>query len=77
MQTVISSKYQTTIPKKIREQLSLSVRDTLDWKVKDGRIIVTSVQADFLQHRNSIRPGAGNIEEDIQQARKNRSDKYR
>ncbi|GEM_PF-6165797 len=29
MQTTISSKFQTTIPKKIREQLSLSVSDYL------------------------------------------------
>jgi AbrB family looped-hinge helix DNA binding protein len=76
MQTIISSKFQTTIPKKIREQLSLSVSDTLEWKVDDGRIIVTSPQADFLKYRNAISVGPGNIQQDIQQARKERADKY-
>ncbi len=76
MQTVITSKFQTTIPKKIREQLSLSVSDILEWEVKDGRIIVTRPQADFLKYRNSIRVGAGDIEEDIREARKKRAGRY-
>ena len=70
MQTVITSKFQTTIPKKIREQLSLSVSDALEWKIEDGRIIVTSPQADFLKYKNSIHVGAGDIQDDIAQARK-------
>jgi len=76
MQTVISSKFQTTIPKKIREHLSLSVSDALEWKVEDGRIIVTSPKADFLKYKNSIHVGAGDIQEDIQQARRKRAGKY-
>jgi len=76
MQTVISSKFQTTIPKKIREQLSLSVSDALEWAVEDGRIIVTSPQADFLKYRNSIHVGSGDIQDDIKQARKNRAGRY-
>ncbi len=76
MQTVISSKFQTTIPKKIREQLSLSVSDALEWKVEDGRIIVTSPQADFLKYKNSIHVGEGDIQVDIQRARKKRADRH-
>ncbi len=76
MQTIISSKFQTTIPKKIREQLSLSVSDALEWEVKDGRIIVSSPQADFLKYKNSIHVGAGNIQEDIKQARIKRARRY-
>ncbi len=76
MQTVISSKFQTTIPKKIREQLSLSVSDALEWKVENGCIIVTSPQADFLKYKNSVHVGLGNIKEDIQQARNKRADRY-
>jgi AbrB family looped-hinge helix DNA binding protein len=34
MQSVITSKYQTTIPKAVREKLGLSVKDALDWKVE-------------------------------------------
>jgi len=75
MQTVISSKFQTTIPKKIREQLSLSVSDALEWEVEDGRIIVTSPQAHFLKYKNSIHVGEGDIEADIQRARKKRAER--
>ena len=76
MQTIISSKFQTTIPKKIREKLSLSVSDYLEWEVENGRIIVTSPQADFLKYKNSIHVGAGDIQDDIQQARKKRAGRY-
>ena len=34
MQSIITSKYQTTIPKAIREYIGLSVKDALEWKVK-------------------------------------------
>ena len=61
MQTVITSKFQTTIPKKIREKLLLSVKDTLNWEIEDGRIIVSPMQTDFLKHKNSVRIGPGAI----------------
>ncbi|MBW1749463.1 MAG: AbrB/MazE/SpoVT family DNA-binding domain-containing protein [Deltaproteobacteria bacterium] len=77
MQTVITSKFQTTIPKKIREKLLLSVKDTLDWKIEDGRIIVSSMQTHFLERKNSIHIGPGDIAKDIQMARKNRADKFK
>ena len=76
MQTIISSKFQTTIPKKIREQLALSVSDTLEWKVENGRIIVTAPRAEFLKYKNTVRIGTGDIENDIQQARNKRANRY-
>ncbi len=76
MQTIISSKFQTTIPKKIREQLSLSVSDTLEWRVEDGRIIVTFPRTDFLKYKNAFHVRPGNIEHDIKQARKKLADGY-
>jgi AbrB family looped-hinge helix DNA binding protein len=69
MQTVITSKFQTTIPKKIREKLLLSAKDTLNWEIEDGRIIVSPMQTEFLKHKNSVRIGPGDIAEDIQAAR--------
>ncbi len=77
MQTVITSKFQTKKPKKIREKLLLSVKDTLDWKVVNGRIIVSPMQTDFLKHKNSVRIGPGDLSEDIQAARKARAERYR
>ena len=77
MQSVITSKFQTTIPKDVRERLKLSIHDTLDWSVDNGRIVVLPVHKKFLNHRNRIKTGSGNIENDIQKARQKRVEKYR
>ena len=77
MQSIITSKYQTTIPKAIRENIGLSVKDALDWKVERGRIIVSPVKKNFLKYRNAIKTGPGNITDDIEAARKLRVEKYR
>ena len=54
MQSVVTSKYQTTIPKDVRSQLKISVSDTLEWKVEDGKAMVSPVQRRFLDYRNSV-----------------------
>ena len=77
MQSVITSKFQTTIPKDVRERLKLSIHDTLEWKVDRGKIVVLPVQKKFLTYRNRIKTGPGNIENDIKKARKQRVKKYR
>jgi AbrB family looped-hinge helix DNA binding protein len=77
MQSVITSKFQTTIPKDVRERLKLSIHDTLEWKIDRGKIVVLPVQKKFLEYRNKIKTGPGKIEEDIKQARKQRVEKYR
>jgi AbrB family looped-hinge helix DNA binding protein len=77
MQTLITSKFQTTIPKKIREELLLSEKDALDWKIEEGRIVVSLVRTDFLRHRNSVHTGPGDIAKDIQDARAKRAGRYK
>ena len=77
MQSVITSKFQTTIPKDVRERLKLSIHDTLEWKVDRSKIVVLPVQKKFLTYRNRIKTGPGNIENDIKKARKQRVKKYR
>lgn len=76
MQSMVTSKYQTTIPKDIRSQLKISVSDTLQWKVKDGKAIVSPVQRKFLKYRNAVKVGKGDIAEDIGLAREKRAHKY-
>jgi bifunctional DNA-binding transcriptional regulator/antitoxin component of YhaV-PrlF toxin-antitoxin module len=39
MQSMVTSKYQKTIPKTIRSQLKLSVSDTLERKGERGLVI--------------------------------------
>jgi AbrB family looped-hinge helix DNA binding protein len=77
MKSIITSKYQTTIPKAVREHLGLSVKDALEWKLERGKIIVYHAKENFLQYRNAIKIGKGNISDDIKSARDLRLDKYR
>ena len=76
MRTVITSKYQTTIPKAIREDLGLSINDTIEWKVENGRIVGLPMQKNFLEFKNTVKTGSGNIENDIKLSRKRRAERY-
>ena len=77
MQSTITSKFQTTIPKAIRENLALVVNDTLEWKVDHGKIIVSPKQKNFLKYQNTVKVGKGDIEADISLARDLRLEEYR
>ncbi len=77
MKSTITSKFQTTIPKPIREGLKLSIHDTLDWELKNGKVTLKPTQCDFLLHKNTIRIGKGSIAEDISEANILRTDKYK
>jgi len=76
MKSVITSKFQTTIPKAIREGLKLSIHDTLDWEIDDGKVILKPVDRSFLNHRNTIKVGKGDIEKDITSSKLHRTDKF-
>ncbi len=77
MESTITSKFQTTIPKAIRENLALVVNDTLEWKVDHGKIIVAPKQKKFLKYQNRVKVGKGDIEADISSARDSRLEEYR
>ena len=55
MQSVITLKFQTTIPKKVRESLKLTINDTLEWKIERGKTVVIPVQKRFLDYKNAIK----------------------
>lgn len=77
MKSIITSKYQTTIPKAIRINLGLSVKDALEWKVENGQVILYPAKRNFLTYRNSVKTGKGDIADDIEAARNLRMEKYR
>jgi len=77
MKSTITSKFQTTIPKAVREGLKLSIHDTLDWELEKGKVTLKPVHSKFLDHRNVIRVGKGSIAADISQAKKLRIEKYK
>ena len=75
--SVITSKFQVTIPKAVRENLKLSVNDTLSWEIDGERIVVATQKNAFIGHKNTIRVGRGNIRNDIELARKLTLEKFR
>ena len=77
MQSSITSKYQITIPKGVREKLKLSVHDAIEWKIEDDKVVVYPVQQRFLQYRNSVRVGPGEIRDDIEEARADQAEQHR
>ena len=70
MRTIITSKYQTTIPKPIRDAMNLSVSDTIEWKIENGKIIMIPSKKHFLKFRNTVKVGPGDIQTDIKSVRK-------
>lgn len=69
IQSTITAKYQTTVPKEIRQKLGIGPRDVLRWEVvgKDAR--VTVAQRRFLERRGSIHVGPGSAVEDVRRMR--------
>jgi AbrB family looped-hinge helix DNA binding protein len=77
MRSLVTSKYQTTIPKVIRETLGLSVKDALEWKVEKGKVTLYPTKRNFLKYRNAVKTGEGDIAGDIDTAQNLRMEKYR
>jgi len=77
MNSTVTAKYQTTIPKAVREKIGISVNDTLEWVIEKGKAVVQPVHSDFLRYRGSVKTGVGDIAADIQSGRKRRLEKYR
>jgi AbrB family looped-hinge helix DNA binding protein len=77
MKSTITAKFQTTIPRDVRERLKLSVHDTVDWRIEDDRVVVVPLRSDFLKHRNRIAIGDGDIGADLALARRARTERHR
>lgn len=76
MKSAITSKFQTTIPKAVRDNLKLSIHDALEWKVEDGKAVVLPVKKPFLKCRNAVKIGRGSITKDVKKAREHRMKKF-
>jgi len=77
MRSIITSKYQTTIPKAVRDTLKLSVHDAVEWRIDAGVAIVSPTQVAFLSRKGCIKTGKGDIAADIGEARRQRSERRR
>ena len=69
-QSLITSKYQTTVPKEVRQKLDLRSGDILRWEVVDRGIRIVPARRGFLDRRGSLRVGSGSVVDDVRQARR-------
>ena len=77
MRSVITAKYQTTIPKEIREKLKLSVSDAVEWRISGNTAVVYPPQRAFLARKGAVKTGKGDIVSDIAKARLARAERRR
>jgi AbrB family looped-hinge helix DNA binding protein len=54
LQSVVTSKGQTTIPKEIRELLKLKPNDRLFYLVEEGKVVLKPLHGDILELRGSV-----------------------
>ncbi len=69
-QSLITAKYQTTVPKEIRQKLDLRSGDTLRWEVVGRDIRVVPARRGFLDRRGSLHVGPGSAVDDVREARR-------
>jgi antitoxin PrlF len=56
LQSVVTSKGQTAIPKEIRVLLKLKPKDRLFYLIEEGRVILKALHGDILELRGSVLP---------------------
>jgi bifunctional DNA-binding transcriptional regulator/antitoxin component of YhaV-PrlF toxin-antitoxin module len=67
--STITVKYQTTVPKQVREKLGVGPSDMLQWDLAGDHVRVTASSRAFLDLRGSFKVGSGDSVEDIRKAR--------
>jgi AbrB family looped-hinge helix DNA binding protein len=70
--STLSKKYQTTVPREVREKLGIGPGDVLLWEVVGGLARVRPATRAFLARRGSIRVGSGSVVEEVRKARRQR-----
>jgi AbrB family looped-hinge helix DNA binding protein len=75
MQTTVSVRGQTVIPRHIREELGITQSTRLEWKVKNGVIIVLPIPSDPVQSALGILEGRGPSTSDLLAERKSDREK--
>jgi len=54
LESIVTSKGQTTIPKEIRAFLKLKPKDRLFYFIEEGKVILKPLQGDILELRGSV-----------------------
>lgn len=77
MKSKITDKFQITIPKEIRSRLKLARNDFLEWKFEKGYLIVRPLHDSFLNYKGKLKVGKGDIDKDIETAKRKLAGKNR
>jgi bifunctional DNA-binding transcriptional regulator/antitoxin component of YhaV-PrlF toxin-antitoxin module len=73
MQTKISTRWQTVVPKEVREALAIGADWTLSWEVVDGIALVVPIPADPVRASLGMFKGSGpTVEELLEDRRRER-----
>lgn len=67
--STITVKYQTTVPKEVRQKLGVGPNDALHWEVLGDHVRVTASSRAFLDLCGSFKVGPGDPVEDVKRAR--------
>lgn len=59
MQTTVSVRWQTVIPRQIRQALDIKPHTKLEWQIRDGVIIIRPIPADPVQAARGMLKGRG------------------
>jgi bifunctional DNA-binding transcriptional regulator/antitoxin component of YhaV-PrlF toxin-antitoxin module len=66
----ITVKNQTTVPREVREKLSVGPSDSLQWEMVGDRFLVSAAKPAFLNREGRIKVGPGDVVEDVRKARR-------
>lgn len=69
-ESTITVKFQTTVPKEIREKLGVGPGDVLKWEILGDHVQVATAESAFLLREGRIKVGPGDPVKDVQKARK-------
>lgn len=70
MLSKITSKFQITIPREIRNKLKLGRNDSIEWVMEDSKVYIRQSKNSFEKFKGSIAVGEGDIENDINRAKR-------
>jgi AbrB family looped-hinge helix DNA binding protein len=65
----ITSKYQTTVPREVRERLGLGPADRIHWKIEGRAVRVEAAEDPVGRIAGRIRVGPGDVRADLRRAR--------
>ena len=67
--STLTVKYQTTVPKEVREKLRARPGDALQWDVVGDEVRITAATPAFLALQGRFKVGSGDPVEDVRRAR--------